>query len=80
MICGGCGLTIDGEASESLSKCPRCQKPFKDYRDAHISARPEWERQEIPEVTVCPECRSSLVFEEGCMKCSNLSCGWSACG
>ncbi|MGA1847277.1 hypothetical protein [Deferribacter abyssi] len=26
----------------------------------------------------CPECGSSLVFEEGCKKCH--SCGYSACG
>jgi hypothetical protein len=26
----------------------------------------------------CPECGSSLAFEEGCKKC--LSCGFSACG
>jgi ribonucleotide reductase alpha subunit len=28
----------------------------------------------------CPDCGSALKFEEGCCKCSDLSCGFSKCG
>jgi ribonucleoside-diphosphate reductase alpha chain len=27
----------------------------------------------------CPECNSALMLQEGCRKCSNPGCGWSAC-
>jgi len=27
----------------------------------------------------CPECGSRLMLQEGCRKCSNPGCGWSAC-
>lgn len=81
MICGGCGLQIDEETAKSLVKCPRCQKPFKDYQDAHIPAREEApEQPSIPGINICEECGAFLVFEEGCKKCSDPACGWSACG
>lgn len=28
---------------------------------------------------VCELCNSELLFEEGCERCSNIDCGWSAC-
>jgi ribonucleoside-diphosphate reductase alpha chain len=28
---------------------------------------------------VCPECHAVLMLQEGCRKCSNPGCGWSAC-
>ena len=28
----------------------------------------------------CQQCGSKLVYFEGCMKCSNLECGFSKCG
>jgi ribonucleoside-diphosphate reductase alpha chain len=27
----------------------------------------------------CPECGQTLLLQEGCRKCSNPACGWSAC-
>lgn len=28
---------------------------------------------------ICELCASELLFEEGCERCSNIECGWSAC-
>ena len=28
----------------------------------------------------CQECKSQMIFEEGCMKCTNPTCGYSKCG
>lgn len=28
----------------------------------------------------CPDCRSALIFSEGCHYCSNMECGWYECG
>ena len=29
---------------------------------------------------VCPTCGSKLRFSEGCLKCSDIGCGYSKCG
>jgi ribonucleoside-diphosphate reductase alpha chain len=31
-------------------------------------------------VGVCPDCGGPLIFEEGCSKCLNRSCGYTKCG
>jgi ribonucleoside-diphosphate reductase alpha chain len=31
-------------------------------------------------VGVCPDCGGPLIFEEGCAKCLNRSCGYTKCG
>jgi ribonucleoside-diphosphate reductase alpha chain len=31
-------------------------------------------------VGVCPDCGGPLIFEEGCAKCLNMSCGYTKCG
>ena len=28
----------------------------------------------------CPDCGNTLIFEEGCQRCSSPSCGFSHCG
>lgn len=30
-------------------------------------------------ITECPDCGAPVIFESGCMKCSNENCAWSAC-
>ena len=34
---------------------------------------------EIAPGLICPGCESTVVREEGCLKCTNLTCGWSKC-
>lgn len=34
---------------------------------------------EIATGLICPDCESIVAREEGCLKCTNLSCGWSKC-
>ena len=29
--------------------------------------------------TICPDCSSPVVYQEGCRKCTNPTCGWSKC-
>ena len=32
-----------------------------------------------PSYDLCPECSSRLVRQEGCLKCTSATCGWSRC-
>ncbi len=34
---------------------------------------------EIAPGLICPECESTVVREEGCLRCTDLTCGWSRC-
>ncbi len=34
---------------------------------------------EIALGVICPECESTVAREEGCLKCTNLTCGWNKC-
>jgi len=58
---------------DSLTHCPRCGAP--------VEKEPEnkFELQNVNE-NKCPECGADLAFQEGCMKCIDPGCGWSACG
>ncbi|MEE9150573.1 MAG: vitamin B12-dependent ribonucleotide reductase [Thermoplasmata archaeon] len=38
------------------------------------------EREGSNVVGVCPDCGGPLIFEEGCSKCLNRSCGYTKCG
>ncbi len=29
--------------------------------------------------TICPDCSSPIIYQEGCRKCVNPTCGWSKC-
>ena len=30
-------------------------------------------------VRKCPDCNAPVIYQEGCLKCSSLSCGWNKC-
>jgi ribonucleoside-diphosphate reductase alpha chain len=31
------------------------------------------------EMNKCPDCNAPVVYQEGCLKCSSLTCGWNKC-
>ena len=37
------------------------------------------ERLERHGPTICPDCSSDIVYQEGCRRCVNAGCGWSEC-
>jgi ribonucleoside-diphosphate reductase alpha chain len=53
------------------------QKPAEPFAsESGITGKPL--KKQLPDVSVCPDCGSSMVLSEGCMHCP--SCGYAKCG
>jgi len=50
-----------------------------DEPEGRSSMETYFERKYHEQPDRCPECGSILAHHGGCVECTNLSCGWSAC-
>ena len=67
---GGRGRDESGESSD-------VQLKFTPQLIANGNGNGNGYAQEILNARKCPECNTSVIFEEGCIKC--VACGWNKC-
>lgn len=46
---------------------------MEDFLKIHVSAQDEKSGRR------CPDCSSAVIYQEGCVSCTDLTCGWSKC-
>jgi len=64
--------------------CPKCNRKNLTEKELemHIKVFHKNSNKPITSTTsqgVCPDCGSTLWFQEGCNQCSNPACGYSKC-